>query len=621
MTWAEVQHREHARGIFRGLGHVTLVGGRGRRAGVSPQIDDRASQGCKIVDTCSACGPPTLTDVVTLTRREVVQYGSVSAGALVASRLMWEQLAGPPLLASGTTLESTIVPIRSTGYQLLTTGPGQPIVLRTELARAARNRSRQRTGVASVVQLTDLHVTDVQNPLRFEYLDRRCGTGHRPQELLGTHGATALVRRVNSLRGGPFTSRPIDAVMTTGDNTDNQGGLELEWLLALLAGGKVHPSSGDPDLFEGVAGCGLEEYWQPESVLADHYKRRGFPAVPGLLSAATRPFSSPGLDFPWLLTMGNHDAAALGTLEQQPAVAEWYAGDRKVFSASSEESLVLARRLCARTPAEHPGLGVGGVERQLETIARRGHTRAVSVDPRRSPFSSREYVEALRDPRFTGAGPVGHGYGEEDDGSRLHYTHRLSERVLAISLDTTNQAGGADGSLGAGQVRWLEQQLIAHQGLYVVVFSHHPSDRMTNLAPDPRDPHEPRHSGDELVALLHRYPHVIAWVNGHCHRNRITPRRHVEPRRSFWEINTASHIDAPQQARVIEVAVNGDGTLSLFTTMIDADAPARASYTDLTPAGLASLYRELAFNEVSPVDRRGSHADGNAELLLTDPLA
>ena len=563
----------------------------------------------------------TLLNVVNLTRRRVVKCSSISVGALVSSRLLWEHLSSPPLYVGGTTLESTIVPIRSTGYRLLTTGPARPIALRTELARAGEKRAFLRTGLASVVQLTDLHVTDVQNPLRFEYLDRRCRTGHRPQELLGTHGTTALVRRVNSLRGGPFTGRPIDAVMTTGDNTDNQGVLELEWLLTILAGGSLHPSSGDPDVFEGVAGSGLEEYWQPESTMADRYKEHGFPVVPGLLAAATKPFASPGLDVPWLLTMGNHDAAALGTLEHQPAIAEWYAGDRKVFSASSEEALLLARRLASRRPADHPKLGVGGVGRQLEVIAKRGHTRRVSAGPRRAPFTGGKYVEALRNPRFTGAGPVGHGYAEDDDGSRLYYTHWLSKHVLAVSLDTTNQAGGADGSLGSGQLHWLEQQLISAQGEYVVVFSHHPSDTMTNLAPDPRDPHEPRHSGDEVVALLHRYPNVIAWVNGHCHRNRITPRRHVEPRRSFWEINTASHVDAPQQARIIEVASNRDGTLSLFTTMIDADSPARAPDNDLSPVGLASLYRELAFNDLTYIDRRGSHVDGNTELLLADPLA
>ncbi len=555
-----------------------------------------------------------------MTRRKVVQYGSVSVGVLVAARLLPGQLASPPVAPEWTTLETTIVPVGSTGYRRLTAGPAQPTALRTDLADAGKDRARLRTGLASIVQVTDLHITDVQNPLRFEYLDRLCGTGHRPQELLGTHGAAALVRRINRLHAGPFTGRPIDAVMTTGDNTDNQGGLELEWLLSLLAGGRLHPSSGDPNVFEGVAGCGLEEYWQPESSAADRYKNHGFPVVPGLLAAATAPFTSPGLAVPWLLTMGNHDAAALGTLEHDHALHEWYAGDRKVFSASSEEALLLATRMRSRTPVD-PTPGRGTVGTRLDAIATRGHSRVITADPRRAPFTAAEYVEALRDPRFTGAGPVGHGYTPDDDGQRLYYTHWLSERVLAVSLDTTNQAGGADGSLGSDQLRWCEQQLTAHPGVYVVVFSHHPSHRMTNLAPDPRDPGETRHSGGEVLDLLHRHPQVIAWVNGHCHLNRITPRRHVDARRSFWEINTASHVDAPQQGRVIEVAANGDGTLSLFTTMFDADSPASAPFGDLSTLGLASLYRELAYNDPDLIGRAGSQGDGNAELLLDDPLA
>jgi hypothetical protein len=80
-------------------------------------------------------------------------------------------------------------------------------------------------------------------------------------------------------------------------------------------------------------------------------------------------------------------------------------------------------------------------------------------------------------------------------------------------------------------------------------------------------------------------------------------------------------VDAPQQGRVIEVASNGDKSLSLFTTMFDADSPAGAPYTDLSPVGLASLYRELAYNDAAFIDRRGSYVDGNAELVLRDPLA
>jgi hypothetical protein len=143
---------------------------------------------------------------------------------------------------------------------------------------------------------------------------------------------------------------------------------------------------------------------------------------------------------------------------------------------------------------------------------------------------------------------------------------------------------------------------------------------MANLARDPRTPTEDRHSGAELIDLLHRFPNVLAWINGHSHRNRITPHRASDPRQSFWEINSVSHIDAPQQARMIEVASNGDGTISLFTTMVDADSPLDAGHDDLSLPGLASLYRELGYNDPAYRDRNGSGGDRNTELMLVDPL-
>ena len=123
-----------------------------------------------------------------------------------------------------------------------------------------------------------------------------------------------------------------------------------------------------------------------------------------------------------------------------------------------------------------------------------------------------------------------------------------------------------------------------------------------------------------LSMLLHRFPNVLAWINGHSHRNRITPHQASDPCKSFWEINSASHVDAPQLARVIEVARNGDGTVSVFTTMIDSDSPLEAGYDDLSLPGLASLYRELSYNDPAYRDRRGSSRDRNTELILADPL-
>ncbi|HSV41081.1 MAG TPA: TIGR03767 family metallophosphoesterase [Nocardioidaceae bacterium] len=559
--------------------------------------------------------------MATLTRRQTVQCSFLSVGAIAMGPSLIFPRLGPdfPVHAPGTTYDSTIERKGWFGYRRLGEDRPYPLVVRSDLAAAGKSRAARRMPKATVVQLTDLHFVDVQNPLRFEFLDHRTGTGHRPQELLGPFGATALVQKINQLQVGPLTGRSIDAVMTTGDNTDNQSGTELECLLSVLAGGTVRPDSGG-DHFEGVAGSGLWEYWQPESTAMDRYKDAGFPTIPGLLAAAMRSFVSPGLAVPWLLTMGNHDDTVLGTLATRPYVEDWTAGGRKIFSARCDETLFLAELASRPAALSDPQPEPREVADLLETVAALGETRTVVPDERRRPFTGSEYVDALRSERFTGAGPVGHGYGPEADGSRLYYRYWLSPDVLAISLDTTNQAGGADGSVGAAQLEWLERTLLEHADEYVLVFSHHPSYCMDNLAPDPRSPEESRHSGDEVLDLLHRHPNVLAWINGHCHRNKISARRHADPRRSFWEINTASHVDAPQQARVIEVASNGDGTVSLFTTMLDADAPLRPSYDDLTPENLAGIFREVAYNDLTFRDRRGSVEDRNTELLLADPL-
>jgi hypothetical protein len=109
---------------------------------------------------------------------------------------------------------------------------------------------------------------------------------------------------------------------------------------------------------------------------------------------------------------------------------------------------------------------------------------------------------------------------------------------------------------------------------------------------------------------------VLAWVNGHIHKNVITPHQ-ASGGRSFWEISTASHVDYPHLARIIELVDNKDGTISVFTTLIESAAPHRTDFADLSQTGLAALYRELAFN--APGANKalaGSAADRNTELVL-----
>ena len=126
---------------------------------------------------------------------------------------------------------------------------------------------------------------------------------------------------------------------------------------------------------------------------------------------------------------------------------------------------------------------------------------------------------------------------------------------------------------------------------------------------------------DDVEALLLRYPNVVLWVNGHTHRNQVIP--HARPSGGgFWEVNTAAHIDFPQQSRIVEIADNRDGTLSVFATILDSAGPASYGGRLADPVHLASLSRELAGNDWQEraEHRRGEAADRNVELLVPAPF-
>jgi metallophosphoesterase (TIGR03767 family) len=531
----------------------------------------------------------------------------------------------------GTTLEQAAAPSGAAGgYQRLVAGPGWPLMVRGDLAAPQSGRDDRRTGLAGFVQFTDMHLCDTESPMRFEFLGHLDDAACRPQETLTVRGASALVERVNSIGSGPYTELPFSMVVTTGDNTDNHELIELDWYLSVMSGGLITPNSGDPTRYEGVQNSGDPAYWNPELSFQDTYKQAGFPQVPGFLEAAGRTFQAPGLAVPWYTTVGNHDDSIVGTLPDLGLLNSVYTGDRKLEGVNAAD----AAQLLAQFKTDP----VGALLKFGQLLDDVSLVREVTPDSRREPFTPQSFARAHLNPAVTGAGPFGHGFTADSAASGdLYYTFPIADGVLGISLDTTNMAGWADGSIGTAQLHWLEQQLQTHSGHwydtdgnvvrggqggdYIVVLSHHTSTTMGNLLPDPRNIFEQRHNGSELVALLQRYPNVVAWVNGHTHMNQITAHGHAVPERSFWEINTASHIDFPQHARIIELADNGDGTLSLFTTLIESAAPYATSFDDTSDANLAALYRELSFNDpfAKPAVKIGTSLDHNTELLLAKP--
>lgn len=200
-----------------------------------------------------------------------------------------------------------------------------------------------------------------------------------------------------------------------------------------------------------------------------------------------------------------------------------------------------------------------------------------------------------------------------------------------IVLDTTNPAGHVDGCLDDAQFRWLEERLAEVSATRLVVLaSHHGLSTLTNDFGS-GDDRGPLHLADEVEAMLHRFPHVVLWLSGHTHVNRITRRSGPTPLSGFWEVSTASISEWPVQFRCVELRLarlpegeDGDcpgGLVTICTTMVDTGAPAAP---DGSPSidDLASLHREIAANDAGSVGglfAEGTPEDRNQDLLVLVP--
>jgi 3',5'-cyclic AMP phosphodiesterase CpdA len=524
-----------------------------------------------------------------LSRRDLFKTAGAAgaATALGGTAVVGTGLAARAVAGTAwTTLDRTFLIGRpdDTGWSRVVLGPGEPHVVRTGLgAPAKKGRANRRTPVLAFAQLSDVHIVDAQSPARAEIGESVSSSAYRPQELLSAHVADAMVRRLNNIGTGPVSGAPLALAIQTGDNSDNSQYNEIRWNIDVLDGGTVQPDSGDLTRYEGVMDADPDFYdpyfWHPGGPPAGAKedvptRTHGFPTVRGLLDLARQPFDARGLAMPWYAVFGNHDQLVQGNFAQSAGLKARAVGSTKVTTMG---------------------------------------TRTVTPDPARRLLSRAETIEE----HFTTTGlPVGHGFTEDNRSTGVGYYSFDQGEVRFLVMDTVNENGGPDGSVAQSQFTWLAEQLAASAGKLVITASHHTSwttdnDRVLAGA-------EPRVLGPALVELFLQHENVVAWVNGHTHDNKILA--HARPDGSgFWEINTASHIDWPQQSRLIELMDNQDGSLSIFCTMVDHAARRRArSYEGVLQ--LASLSRQLSANDWQlHTESRGRRNARNVELLLPKP--
>lgn len=546
------------------------------------------------------------------------------------------RISGEKSNPSGLTVFSTLGQGEPAGrgteseYFRLTPGPGEAHLQRDDLLPAPAAPGR-RSSLLHFAYLTDLHVLDPASPGRFEFAERLHGSrgldlllpAYRPQDFLQLHACESMIRTVSAVEASPVTGASVQFLVFMGDVTDNAQLNELQQVIRLFEGGTSLPWPGGAAL-EGVASdrWGDPGFWHPSPIDDDYKRLYGFPAYPGVLAEACEPFELQGVGRPWLACQGNHDTLVQGSALPNTSYERIVTG--------SEKAHVLPR---AFDTLRHLDLFIPYPEMFLV-----GPASTVTPDLNRRNFSTSEYLHAVSE---AAGEPSGHGFGSQNlAGGTAYYVDDRIPMVRTIVLDTVNLSGYYQGSVGAKQLSWLEERLAEVHSRYwdaagravetrnqdrlVVLCSHHPLVCLINDLTDPeREPDLPRVLGPEVEALLHRFPNLVLWVNGHTHRNAVRPRPDPEGKTAgFWEVTSSSMIDWPCQARLVEIISNGNGSLSILCTMVDDEAPADPREADGL-ARLAAIHRELAANDPHAGLASGRHGlptDRNVELLLAAPF-
>lgn len=609
------------------------------------------------------------------------RVAAATGAAALAVALGSAAIAAEPLGLS--TVQQRIVPGGGEGFDQLGLGPGEPYVVRDGGFGAPQpGREGRRTAIAYFGQLSDFQLADEESPARVEFIDPSgppVEAAFRPWEALQPFVDEAMIRQVNAfaaagpVAAGDGSRAAMDFVVDTGDSADSQQLNETEWVRTLLEGGQLDPGSGvDPSGYshplcplvgvpgaaEAAAYTGVQDYDDYVEGLDPYFydpddprgAAAGWPEYPGLMDRAQEPFAASGLEVPSYVAFGNHDALVQGN---------------QAANASFEQVATGCLKAMEGALGNFGGIGDMTPE-ALEDLLGSNPTALALVppDPGRRFVSKAEYKQVFRN----GTQADGHGFDHVDPaeeaasaGAAGYYSFVPVPGLRMIALDTVCEGGVtgpcADGNVDDPQFRWLEgelQEATAADQL-AVLFSHHAIPSLTADVPDEAAPpcvgpdshgHDanpgcdldprlstPVHLGEEMVELLHRYPHAIAWVAGHSHVNDVTP--YPDPSgdgSGFWSVRVAAEADWPQQARLLQLFDNRDGTLSLFGTIVDhasePTAPAPGTEASaLGPSDLASIARTLSYNDAQTGGRaceptpcgEGGPEDRNVELLIEDP--
>jgi metallophosphoesterase (TIGR03768 family) len=359
----------------------------------------------------------------------------------------------------------------------------------------------------------------------------------------------AAVQTINALH----EVRPFDFGLSLGDAVNNTQYNELRWFIDTIDGKIVTPSSG------AHLGAGTIDY--------------------------QRPFYAAGLNpaLPWYQVISNHDQYWMGSGFEDTKTRNAHVagtiidmGDNPASPDSVNDTGYYMGVVNGLTPfGDIYGAGPEGDFQAPPAIVADANRRTLATDISTTQAWMQEFFN-------TTSQPIGHGFTQSNlnnDSACYSFVPKSDIPIKFIVLDDTvkgpGQADYAAGALDDERYQWLVDELKAGQAAnQLMVIAAHvpilPQNSLTDTTPFPMWP-GPEYTDDYVLNMLHTYPNLILWMAGHRHVNVVTPQPdpHGDPTCNFWEVETCSLRDHPQQFRTFDIRRNSDNTVSIIITNVD----------------------------------------------------
>jgi metallophosphoesterase (TIGR03768 family) len=520
------------------------------------------------------------------------------------------QPSTPAVAGVATTLERTVLPhpvppdaekvlpyelgkYEANGYGKWGWGPGLEAEKRLDLMPAGYNGASAvaATKLLRFFTISDIHITDVLSPAQAILYGYKgfLSSAYSGVMMYTHHVLDAAVRTVNAMH----QEEPVDFGISLGDTCNNTQHNELRWYIDVLDGKHVDPGSG----------VKLHGARDGHAEWLDAYEATGLdPSIP------------------WYQARGNHDHFWTGFLRVNDYLRKAYVGDEVLnLGDIFKDPLGPDSRgfymgcLDGRTP-NGDIFGLGPV------AAFPSPPKVLAADPDRYSMTPSEWMAEFFK---TSSHPKGHGFDESTVAAGFAcYTFepKADVPIKVIVVDDTQRDddpwdnGYGHVSLDKERFDWLVAELDKGQaeGKLMIVAAHCPIG--VEEVPSPMSWSSSAHgTEDELFSKLHTYPNLILWVAGHRHCNAVTAFPSPDPARpelGFWEVETSSLRDFPQQLRTFEIVCNTDDTVSILAVDVDPIAE------DGSPAAISRTYGVAAQQIFDNAIGRLPTGSYNAELVI-----